>query len=457
MNVLSRMAEHGRRPFLRNILVVMSGTGGAQLVGMLLIPVVTRLYDPSAFGVLGSFTAVVGIIAAGVTLQYSQALMLPGDDGDSMNLLVLSSLLAATGALLCGVLIWVFPYAISSVIQVPVCLLPFLCIAVFLGGQNQTLQAWCVRQKMFRKTSRVQMTRSLAACGTQIGIGLQGAPLWGLVGGTLVGDLCSCGDLMTSFLTKGTRSAFRRASWTRMKTLAWGYRDFPLYTASASTLNAVSQGLPVLLLYHFHGPVVAGAYALGLRILQAPMNLVLTALRQVLFQRFAELHNTGQPLWPFFCRCTFGLFLIAVPFGAVGFIWAPWLFTVALGPEWLEAGRFARWLILWMTALFCNPPAILLARVLRCNRAMLVWEVAILLSRAGILTVGGIVFGPAQTIALFSIVGAMMNIAVIGYISRQTRRHDRPLQSEGDVISSPCEPEQASGPGSEVGECSSPV
>ena len=42
-------------------------------------------------------------------------------------------------------------------------------------------------------------------------------------------------------------------TWPRLKALAREYRDFPIYSASQNIINAVSGGLPVLLLTRFFG------------------------------------------------------------------------------------------------------------------------------------------------------------------------------------------------------------
>ena len=63
--------------FIKNVLVVMSGTTLAQALGFALSPIISRIYSPADFGVFGSFTAIVSVIAVGMTLEYSQALILP--------------------------------------------------------------------------------------------------------------------------------------------------------------------------------------------------------------------------------------------------------------------------------------------------------------------------------------------------------------------------------------------
>ena len=48
--------------FIRNVVVVASGAAGAQIITMLFMPLITRLYGAEAFGLLGVFTAVLTVL-----------------------------------------------------------------------------------------------------------------------------------------------------------------------------------------------------------------------------------------------------------------------------------------------------------------------------------------------------------------------------------------------------------
>src|SRR5690554_1776955 len=77
----------------RGMLTLALGSGIGRLIGIALIPVLTRIYTPDDFGVLAVYTALVAILAPLVTLRYVLALPLPRHDGMALNLLALSTLL----------------------------------------------------------------------------------------------------------------------------------------------------------------------------------------------------------------------------------------------------------------------------------------------------------------------------------------------------------------------------
>jgi O-antigen/teichoic acid export membrane protein len=198
-----------------------------------------------------------------------------------------------------------------------------------------------------------------------------------------------------------------------VRQLAAEYKDFPAYSATQNLLNAISASLPVLLLTHYFGLASGGAYAFGERLLSAPMGVVLNALRQVLFQRAAEMHHKGHALAPLFVNSTAALFGIGLlPVGIVA-LWAPQFFEWAFGGQWYVAGQFARYLAIWFFFVFCNVPAVLFARLIRIQRTLFFYNAAVLALRFGTLIFGGLYLTALQSIALFSLVGAFVNLALI--------------------------------------------
>ena len=413
-NLRSAIVKHFRQgAFLRNFSVVMSGTAFAQLIGFALMPVVSRLFTPSDFGIFGSYNAVLAVLSAFVTLQYNQAVVLPERIQDAINLFFVSCLSVALVTGLCALAALFFPGEAQYLMKAPSrWFLLLLTVSVLVAGLNQSLQSWCIRVKAFTHTSISQVIRSLSAAGiwTAAGIGHAGAV--GLVLGSICAEVLSSLNL-SRVLKRDLNQTRAFVSWTKMKQLARDFSDFPAFAAPQNLMNALSQGLPVLLMSHFYGIGIAGAYAFSIRILQAPMNLVLTPLRQVLFQKASETHNQGGDLYSLFLKITGGLMAVAIVPSAILFIWAPQIFSWVFGREWVEAGTYARWLMLWIFIMFSNVPSTLIARILRQQRSLLVYECIVLLSRTIILIVGGIYWQSLTTVILFSILGCILNVALI--------------------------------------------
>lgn len=410
-----------RSAFVRNVLIVMSGTAAAQLLGLVCAPIISRLYLPADFGIFGSFSAVLVVLTAGVTLEYTQAILLPKSTGDAINLLALSCLAALVISAVCLLVMLAAPSLVQALFQAKnPWLTLLLAVGLVAGGLNKALQAWCIRVKAFRRTSASQVIRSLCSNGLQIGIGVGPGGALGLVVASVLADLLASVNLALRVRTdvRDNRCELR---WQRLAALAAEYRDFPLYSASMEVMNALSRGLPVVLLSYFFGLAVGGAYAFGVRILMTPMNLVQRSLRQVLFQKACETHQNGGRLLPLYRRVTLGLFAMAALPCVVLAVWGVPLFMVVFGPAWELAGTFARCLSFWLAFMFCNVPSVLFARIIRIQRRLFFYEVAMLAGRTLVLVGGGLRLSPTWTVLLFALFGGCMNLFLILLVGRSIR------------------------------------
>ena len=77
-----------KNSFLKNIVLVVSGTALAQLISILFTPILTRLYSPESFGVLGSFNAILSFILPLAALNYPASIVLAKDNFEKAVLLL---------------------------------------------------------------------------------------------------------------------------------------------------------------------------------------------------------------------------------------------------------------------------------------------------------------------------------------------------------------------------------
>ncbi|NPV51825.1 MAG: oligosaccharide flippase family protein [Candidatus Methanofastidiosum sp.] len=410
--------------FLKNILIVMGGTAGAQAIAYVLSPIISRLFTPEDFGIFGSFSAVTGIIGALLTLDYSQASMLPKEKHDAINLFCLSVISTIIITFIASSISIIKPSIFYDLTKTrgswP--LLLFL-MTLLIEGINQASQAWAVRSKAFKTTSASQIIRSIGSSGSRIFLGILRTGSLGLIISNLSANLLASINLVqiVKLDLKSLRSTIKLE---KMKILAKEYIDFPLYSASQNFINAISSGLPVLLITKFYGLSPAGAYAFGVAILQAPMNLVLTALRQVLFQKACEYQYEGKGILLLFIRTVIVLFAIAFIPSLILLIWAPHIFTLIFGARWQLAGILARSLIIWMLFVFCNLPAVIFARIIRIQKFVFFYDIILLFLRTIALMWGGMHLKLTQTVMVFAIVGAVMNLFLIYYVGRRLAKKE---------------------------------
>ena len=113
-----------KNEFLRHVLTLLSGTVAAQLIVLLMQPILTRIYGPSAFGGYILFQSLFTTLASVAALRYDMAIMLPRKDADARLLVRAVTLLIAA----------------FTVVTTIACLLAAGPIARMLN--NESLEPW---------------------------------------------------------------------------------------------------------------------------------------------------------------------------------------------------------------------------------------------------------------------------------------------------------------------------
>ena len=134
----------------------MTGSGFGQLLVLVASPLLTRLYTPEDFGVLGVFSALLMMFGIAVSLRYELAIPLAEDDARMVNLLALSLVLALLVSSLFGVVVWLWGDMVTGWFNTEALrpLLWLLPVGLLAMGCNRALTHWAIRRQAFGQITR---------------------------------------------------------------------------------------------------------------------------------------------------------------------------------------------------------------------------------------------------------------------------------------------------------------
>lgn len=400
--------------FAIDVAKMATGTTFAQVVTILVSPILTRLYGPEAFGISALFGSITGIIGIIVCLRYNFAIILPDNEKEAVNIMGLSLLIALITSGLSAVALFFGGDELLSLLNAPG-LAPYLILMppfIFIGGIFLALNSWNTRTKHFGRLSIARITNSIVTTSVNLGAGFAGFTTGGsLIGATFLGSAASTGVLGVQ-IWRDDRQTFT-SNFSLQYVLAGlkKYKKFPLYDSGSALLNNISWQLPALLFSAFFSPAIVGFYALGWRLLQMPMSLVGTAISQVFFQRAAELEH-GDALAPFAERVFEALLVIGLFPMLILTVVGEELFTVIFGQVWAEAGVYVQILSVWAIFWFISSPLSTIYLVKEKLEFGLTFNIIIFLTRLASLVVGGLLASPIIALLLF----AGSGILVYGYL-----------------------------------------
>lgn len=393
------------------IVTLLSGTALTLAVSYVAVPILTRLFSPSEFGISDYFVVMVSVLITFASMRYEDAILLPEDDDRARAIFWLAGILAlATTVVVAVATFWSSEIAAALRVDEVGPWLWMLAPALLLMRFGKLAEVWLSRQKAFRTITGGEVTNKIAMLGTRIGTGLAttlGAG--GLIGGFVAGHVASSLYFGAALLRKAPSLLRTRATPAEIHSVAFRYRRFPLFSTPASLLNAVVSRLPVLLLPVYFGLDVVGLFGRAFAALAVPLSLIGTAVSQVFFVHAAEAHRKGR-----IAGLTEAIHARLVMIGLyptiVLIVAGPELFAFVFGPDWRAAGTYEQYVACWFFLSAVASPLTRLFDVLEHQRTELLISIATSLALTGALIVGGRTGSVLLTMALVAAAGSTIRL-----------------------------------------------
>jgi O-antigen/teichoic acid export membrane protein len=389
--------------FVKDVLKLVSGTTSAQALSILGAFVTTRFFAPSAFGVAVLFASITSMAAIVACMRYELSIILPKEDDEAANAAGVSlSFLVLTTAVLGG-LVWAGGASLSRLLKAPelqhsLWLVP---VSIFFGGFSAILNRWNSRKQQFMRLTVAQVVGAVCTVSLQIIFGLIGRATGGsLIVAAVLGTAVSTTTLAILTWREHSQLLLNAVRAHRLVAALKRYRRFPKFGAANALLDTVSWQLPVWFLSIAFYTAVVGQYALGIKLLHIPMNLVGTNVAIVFFQRAAAARHEGT--LSEIVESTFRslVTLSLLPCLVLSLIGRD-VFVVFFGARWAQAGVYAQILSLWLCVWFASGPLSIVLDVLEQQALRLRLSLLNALTRAAALSAGLLTRDPLKMIGLF--------------------------------------------------------
>ncbi|MDP1578750.1 MAG: oligosaccharide flippase family protein [Candidatus Didemnitutus sp.] len=343
--------------FSRNVLVILTGTIAAQAIGILVSPVLTRLYDPADFGVYALFVSLTALLGSVVCARYEYAITLPAEHRQGLALLALCTLIAFGFGLLLLPVIWLLGDALVVALKEPrlAAWLWYVPGALFVTGFATAARYWLLRMKEFRMVSFNGVLRAVVAAVFNIALGVWGFLQFGLIGGLLLGLVVST-VFLGVHIWRESAADLRQLRWSDLRAQAYAQRGFPLYSTGSAVVESGAAQVPVFFFSSLFGATTLGLFSLAQRMANLPLSLVAGSVGDVFRQQAsAEYARDGNCL-ALFDRTFKRLFWMSLPAFVLAAWLSPWVFALVFGAEWKESGEYVRLLVPALGLRFVSSP-----------------------------------------------------------------------------------------------------
>lgn len=394
------MKKDSTSNFKSNIIKLILGTGFAQVIPIMLLPVLTRIYSPEDFGIFAVYMAIAGILGVIATGRYELAIVLPKNNNDASDIFWLCIIISFFLSVFSLLFIFMFNDVFLVVLQLPInsnilFLVPF---SIFFAGLLQSLNYFFVRGELFGILSKSKVALSGGTISSQTFGGLLFVSSgFGLSIGYIAGQLTSISYL---FFNSKKFLKVLKPSIKNIKEQFINYKKFILLSTPGALLDTSAVQLPVFLINSFYSTSIAGQFSLAMRIINLPLALIGAAVSQVLLQKVASSDSVSpENIRPLILKLAFLLAILISPLFVICFFFGEDLFVFIFGPEWVIAGGFAFPISLIVSFRFIVSPLSSVLSLERNIKFAAIWQFLYFLS-----TLIMLVFATQFTINTFLII-----------------------------------------------------
>lgn len=372
-----------KNSFLNKALILLTGAAAGQLLIIITMPLITRIYTPEAFGTFSVFSSIVTILAVLSAFRYEISIPLINDSMKRSNIILLSFIIITTISFLAFIIIILLILLNIIVLNYFYLAIP---IAVFFIGLYQLLVNISISNHKIKEVSFTKFSQSFSQVAVQLtGYFFSGSAAILLLG-FLVGRFTGIYKLLVA--NSIINRIFINYDKRIMIESAKEYKKFPYYSLPSSIINSLGVNIVPILILSMFGPAMAGMYSLGNRMVAAPMQLISKSFNSALYSE-APLLKKGE-LKILFWKNVRNLFIVGSLPVLIVWILEPIFFTQIFGKEWAMAGDILKILVFMLWFQFSIIPLSEVLTIIDKQEIRLKWDIFRLIAVLSVFGYSGI-------------------------------------------------------------------
>lgn len=333
--------------FLKSVSILVGGTVFAQLLTIISLPIITRLYTPEQFSVFAIYTSMLSILGVISCLRFEIAIPIPESKQEAITLSVLAIISNIIFSILLFLVIFFFSKPLLELMGKTEILayIFWLPIGVFLTGLFTTFQYWVTRQKQYNLIAKASVFQSGAGAITQIISGVLGYGVLGLILGQVVKSSSGMIKLARNFY-QDCYQYVKKENTDNLKHIFKKNIQFPKYSVWDALANTAGIQLPIMMIALLSIDGEAGFLMLAMQLLAIPMTFIGRAVSQVYLAEAPAKVESGE-IGVFTVKVLENLLLIGVNILIFIGILSPLLVRYVFGQQWAGMGIVISWMIPW--------------------------------------------------------------------------------------------------------------
>lgn len=320
--------------FIKDNIVLFSSSMIANLIRVITVVYITRLYLPAEFGNYQVILSISLLLSAIGTFKYDYGIILSDDAEErrtvtSLSLFILVGMTGIVGLIFVSQ-IW-FPLAFlvdnewyPFIVYIPI-------IFLFAGAEPFFRNVFLAK-KDYKRIGQINVLKTVFQQGLIILYGFYNPSTTNLLVGYLSGYL-----ITYLFILREVNWSLIQFNHARLILVAKKFNKLPLFNAPAALVGTASNYAPIIFLGVFFSPAEVGMYAFAVRLLDIPVQVINNSTAQTYFRNLSLVKYDVQKRVLLFKKYFGVLFLISAVFAGLSYLLATPVFNRLFGEQWSGA------------------------------------------------------------------------------------------------------------------------
>lgn len=282
---------------MKSVAKISSGTIAGQIISIITLPIITRLYGAEVIGGWTAINAIATILIYLCDLGISQAIMVESQEKIEGLYRVVTTISTAVCFFSFFIVLPYYSLILKQNFRTAFINSIFVVVYTFTFRQVQTCYIWLNREKDYTTLMKNPIINYGAIAIFSIVLRIMGLKDYGYYIGTTLGQVLT--------LLHMKRKLPKKMFCFDMNYIRETIKDndeFVKYQMPAQIAAQARQQLPNLLIGSLFGNTVLGYFSISQKLISIPINFIGQALGKVFYQTLAELQRKGENIADFVKR-----------------------------------------------------------------------------------------------------------------------------------------------------------
>lgn len=324
--------------FIKSIVVLATGSMFAQLITVIIAPILTRIFTPDELGTYTYVLSVASIFMAVINGRYDMSIVSEKKEEYVYPLIKLSIIIGILMSIIItsGYYIYIRFTSNKNMNYGNTIIFMFLLLASY--AINNVLISFNNRNKEYKIMTSVYIVRTSFQNITSVVAGMFKMGTIGLLASYCIGQYLGLNK--QAKVLKKDLNKIKKVKLSEMIYVLKRHYKQPIFSAPAIFLNSFSYSSITIFLEFLFGMSAVGYYSISVRLLGLPLAIISGNISKVFFEEASKEYNDTGEFYQSFKKTFKFQVILAIPM-VIGMIFlAPKLCVVFFGADWEISGKY---------------------------------------------------------------------------------------------------------------------